>query len=662
MRRVCWLKMSNIYSPYRAELQMKEKAENASRIPESEGVNSNKTITLYTIIAFFSFVYIYSQYMGGVNTAGLSVGAIIYIAFSFWLHFLAASSVVFLFVYFIERTFSGRKKLQLVLFAVSAILLTVYLYVDSKIYSTMNLHLNRFVIESLAQEDTLNEMGIAPKLLLVSILPALFFITTHILISPLSRVTVATVSLGRQTVVICFLILAVLVCIDKLLFSYFYYKAQPFVFQLRETPPAYLVPHPYHIRKIYGYLLGDDPAVNFIEPMEGLEPASGKEYLNYPGNPEPKNIMAIHDYNIIIVVIESLRQQDVDSTTAPFYTELAKETLRASNHYTGGNTTHFGLFSLLYGLNPYYFHDFRLSQVPPVGISLLRENGYSIYSTTARTMRWYDMDKFMLGKNPDSFMPEDGKNYERDKLVTDRSIEIAGDHEETGKPYLNFVYYYTTHADYEHPDSHTIFEPEIKGRVDYTDGELKGADRQKLLNRYKNAIHSVDSELERLVAGVKKTGAWENTILVVTSDHGEEFFEENSFGHNANLNEYQIRVPLLMHIPGKGNIDIEKLTSHMDVMQTVLGEIFTSEIEDMPFQGRNILSNDSGVVYVAKAHYQRPGAFAILGNGQKAIVNLQGGFLEIESVSSDGGKDMEADGETRSGIVGLLKQMRELRK
>jgi membrane-anchored protein YejM (alkaline phosphatase superfamily) len=259
-------------------------------------------------------------------------------------------------------------------------------------------------------------------------------------------------------------------------------------------------------------------------------------------------------------------------------------------------------------------------------------------------------------------MPEDGKNYERDKLVTDRSIEIAGDHEETGKPYLNFVYYYTTHADYEHPDSHTIFEPEIKGRVDYTDGELKGADRQKLLNRYKNAIHSVDSELERLVAGVKKTGAWENTILVVTSDHGEEFFEENSFGHNANLNEYQIRVPLLMHIPGKGNIDIEKLTSHMDVMQTVLGEIFTSEIEDMPFQGRNILSNDSGVVYVAKAHYQRPGAFAILGNGQKAIVNLQGGFLEIESVSSDGGKDMEADGETRSGIVGLLKQMRELRK
>jgi membrane-anchored protein YejM (alkaline phosphatase superfamily) len=526
----------------------------------------------------------------------------------------------------------------------------------------MNLHLNRFVIESLVQEDTLNEIGIAPKLLLVSILPIFFFLATHIFISPLSRITVGTVSFGRRTVVVCFFTLAVLVGIDKLLFSYFYYKAQPFVFQLRETPPAYFVPHPYHIRKIYGYLLGDDPAVNFIEPMEGLVPISGKEQLNYPGNPGFKNIMAIHDYNIVIVVIESLRQYEVNAGTAPFYTELAKEAIRANNHYTGGNTTHFGLFSLFYGLNPYYFHDFRLSQVAPVGISLLRDNGYSIYSTTARTMRWYDMDKFMLGENPSSFMPADGKNYERDKLVTNRSVEIAVDHERSGKPYMNFVYYYTTHADYEHPDSHTMFEPEIKGRVDYADKKLRGADRQKLLNRYKNSIHSVDSELERLVAGLKKTGVWENTILVVTSDHGEEFYEENSFGHNSNLNEYQMRVPLLMHIPGKENIDIDKLTSHMDVMQTVLGEVFNNALDGLPFQGRNILSDDSGFVYVAKAHYQRPEAFAILGNEQKVVVNLQGGFLEIESVSSDSGNDMEADSEMRSGIIGLLKQMHELRK
>ena len=641
---------------------MQDATESMGHMSEPESRKNKKTLTLYTIIAFFSYAFIYSQYTGGLNVSGLSGGLTFYIAFSFWLHFLAFSSVAFLVIYFVERMLVRRRNIRLVLFAIAGSLLTIYLYVDSKIYSIMNLHLNRFVIEALTQEDALNEMGVSLKLLILAVLPIFLFLATHILISPLSRITVATVSFSRRNVVLLFFVLAVLVGIDKLLFSYFYFKAQPFVFQLREAPPAYLVPHPYHISKLYGYFLGDDPKVSFTEPLDSLVVASESEHLNYPGSLEHSDIAAIHDFNIVMVVIESLRQQDIDSSTAPFYTELGKESVQAKNHYTGGNTTHFGLFSLLYGLNPYYFHDFRLSQAPPVGISLLRENGYSVYSTTARTMRWYDMDKFMLGKNPETFVPDDGKNYERDKLVTDRSIEIARVHEKTGKPYMNLIFYYTTHADYEHPDTHTIFEPEITGRVDYSDKGLRGKDRQKLVNRYKNAIHYVDSELERLVAGIKKTGAWDNTILIVTSDHGEEFFEENSFGHNSNLNEYQMRVPLLMHIPGKGNIDIEKLTSHMDVMQTVLGEIFDAKIEELPFQGRNILSNDSGVVYVAKAHYQRPSAYAILGNGQKVVVNLQGGFLEIESVSSEGETSQAGDSEMHRGMIGLLKQIQELRK
>ena len=628
---------------------------------ESEKTN-NKIITLYTVLALFSYSLIYWQYMGGLNTSGLSGHLHVYIAFSFWLHFLALVSVVFLLIAVSERKLLKNKRVRQALFAVSGSLLVIYLYVDSKIYSTMNLHLNRFVLEALAQEDALSEIGLSPWLLIITAFPLFLFLATHLLIAPLSRITLATLEFGRRSIVIFFVVLAVLVGIDKLLFSYFYFKAQPFVFQLREAPPAYLVPHPYHINKLYGLLLGNEPKINFTEPLEGLVVATGSEHLEYPASQAGSDIAAIRDYNIVMVVIESLRQQDVDPETAPFYSKLAREAILAANHYTGGNTTHFGLFSLFYGLNPYYFHDFRISQVPPVGISLLVENGYSVYSTTARTMRWYDMDKFILGNNPVAFIPEAGENYERDKLVTDKSLEIAGRHARSGNPYLNFIYYYTTHADYGHPEAHTLFEPEIKGRVDFSDKRLRGAGRQELVNRYRNAIHYVDSELERLVSGLRETGAWENTILIITSDHGEEFYEEDSFGHNTNLNEYQIKVPLLMHIPGKGHEDIAKLTSHMDVIQTVLGEIFGTSIETLPFQGRNILSNDSGIIYVAKAHYQRPRDYAILEDGHEMIVNLHDGFLEAEAMSSGRGASPVGKSEMRRGIVGLMKQIRELRK
>jgi membrane-anchored protein YejM (alkaline phosphatase superfamily) len=276
-------------------------------------------------------------------------------------------------------------------------------------------------------------------------------------------------------------------------------------------------------------------------------------------------------------------------------------------------------------------------------------------------MQWYDLDKFLLGSNPVSFVPAEGKNYERDRMVTDLSIEIARRHQETGVPYLNFIYYYTTHADYEHPDEYSLFEPEIKGKVDFSDNNLKDRDREKLHNRYRNAIRFADSELERLVSAIKDMGAWNNTILIFTGDHGEELFEESTFGHNTNLNSYQTKVPLVMHIPGKAAIEIEKATSHMDVMQTLLGTISGPDLDAVPFQGRNMLTGDAGVVYIAKAHYQRPVAYAILDKGYKVIVNLDGGFLEVESISEEGDHDKMVSRDVSGEILGLIRQMQALK-
>ena len=141
-----------------------------------KAMNSDKAITLYTdhCVLFFC-IHLLAVYGGYEYCRPVHWCQNIYCLFILAAFSGCFSQFVLLFVYYMERILAGRKKLQLVFFAVSASLLTVYLYVDSKIYSTMNLHLNRFVIESLAQEDALNEIGMAPKLLLVSILPIFFF-------------------------------------------------------------------------------------------------------------------------------------------------------------------------------------------------------------------------------------------------------------------------------------------------------------------------------------------------------------------------------------------------------------------------------------------------------------------------------------------------------
>ena len=620
----------------------------------------DKEISLYTIIAFLSFAYIYSGYMEGLDVPGLSGKLSLYISFSFWLHFLAISSLILLLVLVVGIVLDRRKKLLMVLIALSASLLTLYLYVDSRLYNTINLHINGFVIESLLQENALEQVGISPRQLLQWTWPVVILLAIHVFISPLSKYKITSIAVSSKKIAIYFIMLAVLVAADKLLFSYFYYKGKPFVFQLNETPPAYPTPHPYHIHRVFSFLLGNNPRVSFTEPLGSVVNAAETGRLDYPDMKVIGDVEIRNKFNIIMIVAESMRAHDVTRETAPFYTQLSDENIETSNHYSSSNTTHFGLFSLFYGLNPYYFHDFRISLIPPAGISLLVDNGYEIYATVARTMRWYDMDQFILGNNPVIYLPDDGANYDRDRMVTDRSIDMAKRHQTSGQPYFNFIYYYSTHADYEHPETHSIFNPEIKGKVDYSDQSLRAENRYKLVNRYKNAIHYVDSELERLVSGLKKIGAWDNTILIFTGDHGEEFFEEDSFGHNSNLNDFQTKVPFLMHIPGIGHVKIDKQTSHMDVIQTILGEIINQGVEKIQFQGRNMLSDESGAVFVAKAHYQKPTAYAIHYKGQTAVVNIDGGFLEIESINGQNGPEQELGVDLKKGIAGLMKQIHEL--
>ena len=114
-----------------------------------------KEISLYAVIAFGSFAYLYAQYLGGLNRSVLSEGIFLYVTCSFWLHFLMLATFGSLYVIALKRVLNGRTRVYLALVAGTAFLLTFYLYVDTKIYSTVNLHINPFIIETLLQEDAL---------------------------------------------------------------------------------------------------------------------------------------------------------------------------------------------------------------------------------------------------------------------------------------------------------------------------------------------------------------------------------------------------------------------------------------------------------------------------------------------------------------------------
>ena len=124
-------------------------------------------------------------------------------------------------------------------------------------------------------------------------------------------------------------------------------------------------------------------------------------------------------------------------------------------------------------------------------------------------------------------------------------------------------------ADYDGPiDGSTEQLQEIvRGEL-----EIGPADIEHLQALYDAEVASVDAEVGRLLDHLRAIGAYEDSIVVLLSDHGEEFMDHGSFFHMFTLYREQIHVPLIFRRPGGvgGGTRVESVVELVDVGPTVL--------------------------------------------------------------------------------------------
>jgi arylsulfatase A-like enzyme len=96
-------------------------------------------------------------------------------------------------------------------------------------------------------------------------------------------------------------------------------------------------------------------------------------------------------------------------------------------------------------------------------------------------------------------------------------------------------------------------------------------DTKKLRDLYDATIHYADRSLAAFLARLEASGALENTLIVITSDHGEEFFEHESLRHSVTLYEEMIQVPWIVTGPGipAGHV-VKEPVSQADLFPTML--------------------------------------------------------------------------------------------
>jgi len=107
----------------------------------------------------------------------------------------------------------------------------------------------------------------------------------------------------------------------------------------------------------------------------------------------------------------------------------------------------------------------------------------------------------------------------------------------------DYNYRYTAPRQGEYrPGSFTM--PSVRGR------DLSDADKNHLVGLYDGQIRYVDEQVGRLLEALLRTGQRANTIVIVTSDHGEEFWEHGNFEHGHTVYSELLHVPLIIGGPG----------------------------------------------------------------------------------------------------------------
>ena len=136
---------------------------------------------------------------------------------------------------------------------------------------------------------------------------------------------------------------------------------------------------------------------------------------------------------------------------------------------------------------------------------------------------------------------------------------------------MTFMFFESPHAPYNFPPDSVVREDYLKN-FNYATTDIK-KNIVQIQNRYANACRHLDTQIERVLTCLKESSLLDSTIVIITGDHGEEFMEHGKWGHNSEFTQEQLRVPLVMRVPGRGPRQVSRMTSHLDLPATVLTQL-----------------------------------------------------------------------------------------
>jgi len=304
--------------------------------------------------------------------------------------------------------------------------------------------------------------------------------------------------------------------------------------------------------------------------------------------------------NVLLISIDTLRADHVGSygyqpPTTPTLDAFAQSAVRFKNMFAASPWTSPSHASMFTGLYPMVH-----------GVVLIKKRLNENIMTLAQVLKKYHYqnlavvcapflnETYQLNRGFDVY--DTDLTYPRVKqdaslafAVTEKGLNYL-DQLENG-PFFLFLHYWDPPHPYNPDDRYVqIFDPDYDGdvngydireRPDMVPG-MNPRDLHHLISLYDAEIRYTDEAIGALLDGLRERGLDKNTMIIITSDHGEEFLDHGGRAHLAQCWNETVKVPLLVRIPwlDHGKREVDDLASHVDFFPTVLD--FLGYENDLP--------------------------------------------------------------------------------
>jgi glucan phosphoethanolaminetransferase (alkaline phosphatase superfamily) len=340
--------------------------------------------------------------------------------------------------------------------------------------------------------------------------------------------------------------------------------------------------------------------------------------------------------NIYLFVAEALRSDFLTDQTSPNLCAFADQNLAPSLAFSNANTTNISWFSIFHSNYPYNWTEVRDSWTHgSIPLQILKKMGYRIRVYSAADLAYFNMDEVVFGQNREladtvrDFSKERIEPCERDRLAVEAMTDDALQ-DRAGTVYITFLD--STHSEYSSPPNFCHpFQPAAES-IDYLVISQSSHDLDLLKNRYRNAIFWVDHLIGTFFKKLQDERLYEESIIVFTGDHGEEFFEDGALFHGTHINTWQTKIPLYYKIPSPHSAKISPLSTQLDIFPTILHSLTGQSRWDRYFDGQSLFQDNRWPYAISVQHNgpDVPYEFS-LSDGQ---IKLYARFLNPPSIYS----------------------------